>query len=581
MRETHRTEWVLSLRVLPLLVFAAACAEEGAPGGSPSEPAAEEEGASPFLFTDVTESSGLSSFRQRNGDPDKPYIVDQIGGGVAFLDYDRDGDLDAYLTNGSSLDGFPAGEAPRDALFQNGGAGKFRDVSAEAGVGDELWTNGVAAPDYDGDGYPDVYLCNFGANVLLRNRGDGTFADVSSASGTADASWSTGAAFFDPDLDGDLDLYVVNYLEFDRDFVPADKQLCTYRGIMVAYGPRGLGLAPDNFYRNDGTGSFAEDTEAAGMRGAPAYGFQVLAFDFDVDGDTDVFVSNDSMENFFFVNDGEGRFEDRGMQSGLAVNLYGQSQAGMGAAVGDYNADGLPDIYVTNFAQDYNTLYRNDGGGFFTDVTGELRLSGPTMTSLGWSCGFVDFDSDGDDDVYVSNGHLYPQIDLFDFGTSYRQRNQVFENWGGQRFVDVTSGSGPAWEDAQVSRGGAVGDIDGDGDPDLLIGNLDGPATLLRNDSPRAGAWISIRVIGEGGNRDAVGATLDVISGERTQRKSLGGLGGFLSASDPRLHFGLGEWGGGAVRAVVHWPGGARESFEGLAPERFHELARGAGVALP
>lgn len=544
-------------------------------------PTAEPVAESPFSFTDVTESSGLSAFRQRNGNPDKPFIVDQIGGGVALLDYDRDGDLDAYLTNGSDLDGFPDGEAPRDALFQNDGSGRFRDVSVAAGIGDEQWTNGVAAPDVDGDGFPEVYLCNLGPNVLLHNRGDGTFADVTSTSGTGDASWSTGAAFFDADLDGDLDLYVANYLEFDRDFVPADEQLCTYRGIMVAYGPRGLELAPDNFYRNDGTGVFAEDTRAAGMRGDPAYGFQVLAFDFDLDGDTDVFVSNDSMENFFFVNDGKGRFADRGMQSGLAVNLYGQSQAGMGAAVGDYNGDGLSDIYVTNFAQDYNTLYRNDGGGFFTDVTGELRLSGPTMTSLGWSCGFVDFDSDGDDDVYVSNGHLYPQIDLFDFGTTYRQRNQVFENRGGQRFVDVTLGSGAAWEDAAVSRGGAVGDIDGDGDPDLLIGNIDGPPTLLRNDSPRAGAWISIRVVGEPGNRDAIGATLDVIAGERTQRKALGGQGGFLSASDPRLHFGLGPWDAGDVEAVVHWPGGVRERFEGLAIERHHELERGSGVTEP
>lgn len=501
-----------------------------------------------------------------------------MGAGVALLDHDGDGDLDAYLTNGGTLDG---GEPVSDALFANDGGARFRDVSAEAGVGDLAWTQAAIAADLTGDGLPEVLLANWGPNALLLNEG-GRLRDVAAAAGVAEERWSTGAVFLDADVDGDLDLYVSNYVVLEADALPEAR--FSYRGVEVSYGPRGLPGERDSFYRNEGTQGaaprFVEVTEEAGLADSEGYGFQAVTFDYDEDGFGDVFVANDSTPNYLWRNVGGARFEDRAFQAGVALSRNGVEQAGMGVAVGDVNHDGHLDGYVTNFSEDYNTLYLGDGGGLFSDATLRWQVAFPTMASLGWSTGFVDLDGDGDEDLFAVNGHVYPQVDRFDLGTRYRQRNQVFVNEGGAGLREVSAGSGPGFEVEEASRGAAWGDLDGDGDVDLLVGNLDAPPTLLINESPRAGAFVAVRLRGAGSNRDAVGARLWARIGDHRRVWPIAAGSGCFSSSDPTVHVGLGP--AEKVDAFeVLWPSGRREVFPGAkkgARVRLEE-GRGAGPA--
>ena len=541
------------------------------PGDEPTPSAA----TGPLYFVDATKGSGLDGFRQVNGAPLKPHIIDSVGGGVAFLDHDGDGDLDVYLTNGSRLEGFPPGQEPRDALFENQGDGTFRDVTEGSGLGDTAWTNGVVVADVDGDGRQDLYLTNYGPNVLLRNRGDGSFEDVTAEAGVAGDSWSTGAAFFDADGDLDLDLYVANYVDFDPGFQPADPSLCEYRGHMVFYGPKGLRPAGDRLYRNDG-GRFTDVTEESGIVNAGGFGFQVLTFDADEDGDLDVFVANDSTANYLWKNDGSGHFSESGLLGGMALSESGKEQGSMGAALGDYDHDGRLDVYITNFAEDYYTLYRNQGKGFFSDTTFRLDLGEGTYSSLGWGCSFFDPDNDGDLDLFASNGHVYPQVDEFDFGQTYLQKNQLFEQVEGGRFVERTTSAGPGFLVEASSRGSAVGDYDDDGDLDLIVSNLDGAPTLLRNDGTGTGAWIKVRLEAPAPNTEAIGALVTVEAGGIQRVKPVLSSNSFLSVDDRRLHFGLGD-GFETASAEVRWPDGSVERFEGLATRRLHRLRQGEG----
>lgn len=559
----------------------AACLAGTACGGG--EPGPERVGpvatapAHPAWFTDATVDAGLAGFRQVNGAPEKLEIVEAIGAGVAFLDHDRDGDIDVYLTNGSSLDGFTEGQEPRDALYRNDGGGRFTDVSAASGVGDTGWTNGVTVADYDGDGWVDVYLTNFGPNVLLRNRGDGRFEDVTARAGVGDPRWSTGACFFDADGDGDLDLYVANYIEHERGFQPQDKSTCQYRGIMVAYGPRGLEPAPDTFYRNRGDGTFEDATREAGIVDPGYYGFTAVALDFDFDGDLDVYVANDSVANFLWRNDGHGHFTDVAVSVGAGLSEEGKAQAGMGVAVGDSDGDGLLDLWVTNFADDYYTLYRNEGRGFFADVTSLAGLRDPTWPFMGWGCGFADFDRDGDSDLFAVNGHTYPQVDEVGVGLGYAQRALLLENDGTGRYRDATAEAGPGLEARLVGRGAAFGDYDDDGDVDVLIGVIDGPPILLRNDGDPGRAWLSVELVGTAPNTGALGAFVTLTAGGRRQVRTMLSGESFLSANDPRLHFGLGE-ARRVERIEIRWPDGVTEIFGPFEARQRVRVVRGTGT---
>ena len=547
---------------------------------------AEEERAAPprslpYSFTDVTEASGLAGFHQLNGDPQKPFILDSIGAGVALFDYDADGDLDAYLTNGSELGAPPSDAAldarrtaPRDALYANDGTGAFTDRTEAAGLGWRGWTQGVRVADFEGDGRPDLYLTCYGPNVLYRNLGDGAFRDVTAAAGVGDPRWSGSACLLDHDRDGDLDMYVANYVDFDEERMLADRPVERYHGISVYKGPRGLPAARDRFYVNDGAGVFADESARTGVDAPEGFGFQCVTFDVDGDGWLDVFVANDSVANLLWRNERGERFEDIALTAGVALNMFGKAQSGMGVAVGDGDGDGRVDLYVTHFSHDYSTFYRGVEGGFFVDATHRLRLVGDTERDIAWGCGFVDFDSDGDLEIFAVNGHVYPQVDLVDVGLRYAQRNDLFELDGGTFRVPEGAG-GPGFDVELVSRGAAEGDVDGDGDVDLLIGNLDAPPTLLRNDGP-SGNWVKVLLVGSGANRDAIGARLVARVGERRQLRLVGTGSGFLSSPDPRHHFGLGT-AGALDELIVVWPEGEEEVFTALAAGTLVTIERVAG----
>lgn len=553
-----------------------ACGEEPAPAAGPA-PAADTAAAwsddGPFLFRDATEVAGLAGFRQLSGSPEKPFLVETVGGGCALFDHDQDGDLDAYLTNGGAL-GQALEANPSDALFVNDGRARFTDASAAAGIDERRWTNGVRVCDVDGDGWSDLYLTNYGRNTLYLADGRGAYADRTAAAGVGDERWSTGASFFDFDQDGDLDLFVSNYVAFDEARMLAERPTTVYQGVEVMKGPQGLEGAPDRFYVNEGGLTFRDATAELGL-GDELFGFQSVVLDFDRDGWLDLFVANDSVANNLWRNLAGQRFEDVALRQGLAFSLSGRPQAGMGVALGDYNGDLYPDLYVTNFADDYSTLYRADARGFYLDVTQSVGLAGPTMDKLAWGTGFEDFDLDGVLELYAINGHVYPQVDRFRVGSEYRQPAQLFQQHDG-RWREPPGRAGRALAEKRAGRGSATGDVDGDGDPDLLIEDIDGPPRLLRNDG-RAGHALVVTLVGRAGNRPAIGARVTARAGERSWLRLAGVATGFLSSSAPELVFGL-----GALERVeeleVSWPLGRVERFTDLAAGRV-AIVEGDGEA--
>ncbi len=447
------------------------------------------------------------------------------------MDVDRDGDLDLYLVNAWRLAGAEVLERGRNRLYVNRGDGTFEDRTEAAGVGDDGWGNGVAVGDPDGDGDPDLYVTNFGPDVLYVNRGDGTFERREAPSGTE--GWTTGAVFFDADADGDEDLYVAAYIEATLDEVLEAQPTLDWKGTKVMFGPFGLKGAADRYYENEGAGRFVDATEKAGLTDVGLYfGFAVAGVDVDQDRDTDLYVANDSNPKYLYINDGKGGFQETGLWSGAALSAAGASQAGMGIGVGDCNADGRCDFLVTNFADDNCALYKNHGRGLFSDVSVPAGLIEPTMKPLSWGAVVADFDLDADDDLFIANGHIYPQADTTPgTGTTYKMRNLLLENLGG-KFQDVSSQGGPGLQVVESSRGTACGDLDGDGDLDLVVSNMDAPPTLLRNDSVRRGAWLLV---------DAPEAVrVEVEAGGRQLARDRVVGGSYLSVNDPRLHFGLG-----------------------------------------
>lgn len=522
-------------------------------------------------FVDIAESSGLSAFRHLGGSLEKRYILETTSGGVALFDYDGDGWLDIYLVNGGSLEIVRRQKPPvKNRLFRNKRDGTFEDVTEKARVaGNGAWGMGVVVGDYDNDGWDDLYVTNFGPNILYRNNSDGTFTDVTAKAGVGDPRYSTGAAFGDYDGDGDLDLFVANYVDVDVNNLPEPggkniegTNFCIYRGVPVMCGPRGLKGAGDTLYRNNGDGTFTDVSRQAGVDDPKGYyGFQPIWCDVDNDSDLDLYVANDSTPNYLYLNNGDGTFKEVGYPSGTAVNEEGREQASMGVAVGDYDGDGLMDFYVTNFSDDTNTLYHNDGGGNFTDLTFQSGLGEPTLPYLGWGTAFFDFDNDGDLDLFAANGHVYPEVDKHDFGMSYKQRNLLFEHDGRGKFTEIGLQSGPGLAVVKCSRGAAFGDIDNDGDIDIVINNMDDTPTLLRNDGGNRSHWLGFKLVGTKSHRRAINARVRLRVGERWQTGEVFSGCSYLSQNDFRLHFGLGQ----AVKVdeiEIRWPSGARTRLQ-------------------
>jgi hypothetical protein len=439
--------------------------------------------------------------------------------------------------------------------------------------------------DFAGAAWPDLFVSSFGRNLLYRNRGDGTFENVARRAGVESPGWNTGAVFLDGDGDGDLDIYVAAYIAASIEQVLQARPSLDWKGMAkVAVGPFGLPGAADHYFEADGNGGFADATERSGLTDKLlGYGFAARAADLDLDGDADVYVANDSEPNFLYRGRGDGTFEEVGLWTGAALSGDGAAQAGMGVTVGDANGDGLPDIFVTNFQDDHCTLYLGEGGGFFRDASDETGVSAPTYPFLSWGTSFVDLDQDGDQDLVIANGHIYPQVDAHpESGASYRQRNLLLRNDGAGRFADVTADAGPGFAPARSHRALAPGDFDDDGDPDLLITALDGPPSLLRNDTT-GGAWLSVLLEPAPGAGTSIGAKVTVRAQGRSQWRDLASSDSFLSSQDPRLHFGLGA--AAAVdRLEVRWPDGSRQVFEGVpvntrlvVPRRLPARARTAG----
>ncbi|WP_165245620.1 CRTAC1 family protein [Paludisphaera soli] len=520
-------------------------------------------------FVEVAESAGLTRVLHGGG-PDKDHILESVGTGCAFVDYDADGRLDVFLVNAWALDEEPSRVRAkgRNALYCNKGDGTFEDVTDRAGVADESWGCGVSAADYDHDGRVDLYVTNFGPNRLYRNRGDGTFEQVAERAGVADPGWGGGSSFFDADGDGDLDLYVANYIDATMDEVLAARRTTVWREkVKVLSGPFGMRGGRDRFFRNNGDGTFIDATDDAGMTDtAESYGLGVLASDLDRDGDVDVFVANDSNPNFLYRNDGGGKFTEIGTWSGAGVNGNGVAQADMGVDAADFDGDGRPDILVTTFAQDTATIYRNQGDLAFQDVAVPAGLKAITYNALKWGCGFFDYDLDADVDVVIANGHIYPQVDQDpELHESYRQKPFLLRNDGG-KLVDVSASAGPGFQVASSARGLATGDYDDDGDLDLLITAMDSPPLLLRNDTPRSGRWIKLRVVDRHG-APAIGAHATIFCGGAKQSRELRSGSSHQSQNALEMHFGLGEI-ATIDRIEIAWPAGGKSTLEHVDVDR-------------
>ena len=540
----------------------------------------------PVVFQDISAKAGLTRWRHVMGTPEKTFILETVGSGVALLDYDNDGWLDIYLVNGSTYDAISGKTSPpHAALFHNNHDGTFTDVAEKAGVTNDRWGFGVAVGDYDNDGWPDLYVTNFGKNRLYHNNHDGTFTDVAEKAGVTLGNWSTGATFGDYDGDGRLDLFVPGYVHYDIEHPPVPGSsvvafsTCDFRGIKVMCGPRGLKGEPDHLFHNNGDGTFTEVSAKAGVADANAYYGLTAAFvDLNNDGKADLVVANDSTPNYLYINKGNGTFEDASYASGYALNENGRETASMGIAVGDYFNNGLLDLYNTVFSDDYNPLYRNEGDANFTDVSYRAGIAESTIPFLGWGTGFLDFDNDGWKDLFAANGHVYPAVDQSDWGTTFAERPLLFHNLRNGKFDLVPAVKGTGLASVLTARGAAFGDLFNDGKIDVVINQLDNTPVLLRNVNNDQNHWVGIKLIGGAKSpRDAVGAAVYLTAGGIRQRADVISGGSYASANDFRVHFGLGS--ASKVESVeIHWPSGATERVNLPAADRFYTINEGKGI---
>ncbi len=540
----------------------------------PAEPRPEP--ASAVRYINVASGAGLA-LRNVSGATAKTTINETVGNGACLHDVDGDGRIDIFLPNGSRDGGFPEGAGPHSALYRNRGDGTFEEATEEAGIGSPgFWAQGCVFGDYDDDGKADLFLTGFGRYILYHNEGAGRFRDVTKRSGLQGRGWSTGAAFGDYDGDGRLDLYVSHYVDYDASShplpTPGSGKNCFYRGVPVICGPGGLKPSFGHLYHNEGGGLFRDATRESGLRTeAAGYGLGVVWSDLDLDGDLDLYVANDSTPNYLYRNDGAGRFTEIGAIAGAAYNEEGRVQAGMGVDSGDYDNDGLPDLVVSNFSHDYTTLRHNEGGLFFLDVSMGAGIGSATLPTLGWGVGFLDYDNDGLKDLFLANGHVFPDIDRRGLGTTWRQRNQLFHNEGNGRFREVTDQAGPGLREAHSARGAAFGDLDDDGDIDVVVNNIDEPPSLLRNDGGNGRNWIGFRLVGSERNREAIGARVTVTSGSLRQMAEIHAGSSHNSSNEPRLLFGLGSL-DVADRVEIRWPLGKTQSLADLPADRYHTI---------
>jgi enediyne biosynthesis protein E4 len=513
--------------------------------------------ASAVIFADVTRASGVD-FHLTCGSPKKRYIMESMCGGIGVFDYDNDGWMDIFLVNGSTLEDLAAGTCHASKLYRNQHDGTFTDVTAKSGLTGCGWGFGVAVGDYDNDGWDDLYVTYLDRAVLYHNRGDGTFNDVTAETNTGNTGrWGTSAAFGDYDNDGYLDLYVANYVDLDLRNLPefGSGPFCQYRGIAVSCGPRGLRGGRDRLYHNNGNGTFTDVTEKLNMDSGSYYGLGVLWLDYDLDGCLDLYVADDSSPSLLYHNDCKGGFSEVGAEAGVAYSSDGREQAGMGIDSADYDNDGLPDIVKTNFSDDTNNLYHNDHNRQFTDLAAPAGFGPISIPFLGFGVKFLDVDNDGLKDIFVANGHVNPQVDKHSFGVTYAERPLLFHNIGGGKFDEIGMNAGAPMLRRYVARGAATADFMNDGKEDLLMTVLDGPPVLLRNQTSNSQHWLRIKTVGTVSNRNGFGARVEIKAGAKTYHGEVRTSSSFESASDPRLHFGLGS----ATRVdsvVVRWPSG-------------------------
>ena len=530
-------------------------------------------------FTDVAATAGLSAVMTYGEEKSIKFIIESMGGGCAFLDYDNDGWMDIFLLGGSRLEGAPPGASNR--LYRNNRDGTFTDVTVQAGLLDTGWACGVCVGDYNNDGFEDIFCTYYGQNKLYRNNGNGTFTDVTKASGLFDAMtrFGTGCSFFDYNRDGHLDLFVANYVEFDLKHPPLptmENPTCTYEGLQVYCGPRGLKAGRHSLYRNNGDGTFTDVSEASGIaKHRGSYGMTAVTADFDNDGWPDIFLACDSTPSLLLMNNHDGTFREEGFDRGVAVSGDGFEQAGMGVGTGDVGLNGSTSLLVTHFQKEASGLYLNDGKAQFSDITTDARLAVETMY-VGWGAAIADFDNDGLPDLFWVTGNVYPEIEKKYPQYPLKGPRILFRNRGDGTFEELTSECGPAVGQKHASRGVAIGDFDNDGDLDILIMNVNETPSLLRNDAPPGNHWLKIKLIGTTSNRSAIGARVIVRYGGKIQMQEVLSQSSYLSCNDPRLHFGLGA----ASQAEIHvmWPSGKEEKLGQIAVDRLITLKEGFGV---
>jgi hypothetical protein len=532
-----------------------------------------------FAFSNVAARAGLDAVTIYGGKDKNKYLLETTGCGVALFDYDNDGWLDVFVVNGTTLEGFPKGKEPTSHLYRNRGDGTFEDVTEKAGLVQSGWGQGACVGDYDNDGFTDLYVTYWGQNRLFHNRGDGTFEDVTAKAGLTSSRtrWGTGCAFLDYDRDGRLDIFAANYIDMDLATAPTpDAGFCRYKGVPVACGPPGLTGGKNVLFHNKGDGTFEDVSEKAGIaKASGSYGLGVSTLDFDDDGWVDLYVADDSNPSVLYRNNHDGTFEDISVKAGCAYSQDGKPQAGMGVAVGDYDHNGTMDLFKTNFAGDTSTLYANTGQGFCDDRTFAGGI-GVNTRWLGWGVGFVDLSNRGWLDLFLVNGHVYPEVEQIKTEAGYKQRKIVYRNLGNGRFEDISDRLGEPITTPRAGRGAAFGDVDNDGATDIVINNIHAAPDLFKLASNPRNHWLTVKLTGTKSNRSAIGARVRATAGTLVQTEEVRGGGSYISQNDLRVHFGLGS-AAKVDRLEVRWPGGLEEEWRDVAVDRILLLTEGAG----